>query len=524
MDPAEIGAVEDIAGAVLDKVGARGLADELFAGTPGTDAGLRSAAGDQRLTDAGAARPRQGRPHAIELDFRPAYPNAEVEKVATKYPHIEGPDYRDYPAVEEHAPLEGTNSKYDTVIVGGGLNGARTARLLAEQGQRVAVLERGLVAGRASSAAMMVTRALDVDYQELAGKTDQLGKGELFGDFLGRSSQARLAVRVDALRIPGARAVNSYMFSYAAPEGEEWLEGEYNTVHAHDTGTRLLTGEDAAKVFPAVGNRPAASTVLSWDGEAWVNSRGLTKYWLDHPNIDTYEGTTVDGIRIGQSDDHPVEVHTTDGAVVHADHVVSAINGLPTMFDDSVPLLSVEHAGMVVANVPADYPDLTENRFDIGSFGGNKAIPEDDEDNYDWFAELHPTADGQRQVALGGGSTFLTEDDAVATRGSKQMRKDLAWTLPGAEVTDKRPYPLDSPLYRTETGGPLVLTHPESGRLIAISGGGGTGFVNSDMAARAVTGYLRGEEVPEMYAKPFHEALAELPGDGDEGNHDDSDE
>lgn len=452
--------------------------------------------GMTRFSSANLSRP-------AEYEFTPATINDQVTK-AQNYPNnIDAPNYETYPAVQRFPALEGTNNpQYDVVIAGGGLLGAQTARLLAEQGKSVAVLDSDLIANGASGKlAGMGTRALDASYPELRGNLstvfgDRLGN-QMYGSFLQGLRSANADVAGYARGLPETRyGISSRMYSYNPNDPD--LLAEYQALKAADfvvpgehmpsgllkpgqNSVDFHTGEDAARLFPAYGDRPPAGAVISFNGESRVNPREYILHMLDHPNISTFENSPISGIRTGLADE-PVEVHTENGGVVRGNNFVSAIGGVPSMFDRDLPLLSVEQARMMHGILPDNSFFTRDNYFDFGN-----PVSRNDDD-YAWWLMPKPG-----HVYLGADSRFLTDGDR-ATAQTQGLRDNFRYTFPDV-VIPRGSKPWGANIYSTPTGGGMV---DRQGPVIMETGGGGTGLMNGMYMAKVVRNMLDGRPIPTI--------------------------
>lgn len=419
-----------------------------------------------------------------EYDFKIASINHQTD-IALGYPHVRSPYYDVAPPVQRFPELTGTGRQFDAVVIGAGLLGTQTARALAESGKTVAVLDSGLVADGASGALVgMGTRGIDGSYPAL-----QDAMGDQFGPYVQRLRQASMSVRDSGRGLSQTRyGVSSHYYSY---DDDPDFRAEYDALSKHDPAVRWSSGPAAAQIFPAVGDRPAASSVISFLNESRVNPREFSLAMLDHPNISTFEYSPVDGIRTGMKGD-PIEVHTANGAVVRGNSVISAVGGAPTMFEDR-GLLTVEQARMMRGYVPQEsYPFTRDNYFDFGN-----AVSRNDED-YAWHFMPQPGV-----VDLGADSRFLTGGTGDrATQGVAGLKDNFEYTYPGVYIP-RGSKAWGSVLYGTKTGGPLVDTLPTNRNVILATGAGGTGLVNGDQVATTVRDMVDGKPTSQLYSPRF---------------------
>ncbi len=151
-------------------------------------------------------------------------------------------------------------AEVDVAIVGGGVAGVSAAWFLAERGLRVAVLEKGRVAGEQSSRNWGWVRQQGRDAAELPIMTEALTVWDRMGEITGEDTGFR---REGVLYIA---ATEADMAGF-----ERW----YGIARAHQLDTRLLTAAEVRGLVDTPGER--------WTGGIVTPSDGRAEPWLAVP-------------------------------------------------------------------------------------------------------------------------------------------------------------------------------------------------------------------------------------------------
>jgi glycine/D-amino acid oxidase-like deaminating enzyme len=148
---------------------------------------------------------------------------------------------------------EAVPREVDVVIVGGGIIGASTALVLAERGQKVALCEKGRIAGEQSSRNWGWVRRMGRDPAELPLGVESL---RLWAD-LNERVGAETGFRTTGI---------SYLAE--TPDEMDGLERMHADARRHGVDTRLLTPAAAAELLPGLSRSVLGALHAPDDGRA----------------------------------------------------------------------------------------------------------------------------------------------------------------------------------------------------------------------------------------------------------------
>jgi glycine/D-amino acid oxidase-like deaminating enzyme len=205
----------------------------------------------------------------------------------------------------------------DVVIVGGGMTGAGIARVLAEAGVDVALLEGSLV-GRGSTAAStaLLMQETDEDLRRLEASYGRARASRIWQ--LSRESVRDLVATLSRLRIACDVQARDTIYYTRNPEKVEDLYAEYQR--------RRRAGFSARWLDPA-----ALSAVTGIAGEGAIQSRGNAQLDPYRACVGLLNAAAARGARIFESSEvERIEVSRTgvivrtDGGAIAAGHVIIA--------------------------------------------------------------------------------------------------------------------------------------------------------------------------------------------------------
>lgn len=283
----------------------------------------------------------------------------------------------------------------DLVIVGGGVIGVCAALFAAERGLRVALCEKGRIAGEQSSRNWGWIRQQGRDPDELPIVVEAIRHWQAFeADCKGALGLVRSGVMY-AARTPAKLA-----------EYEAWLPH----ARAHGVDTRVLTGAEMAAMLPGAA--------VDYAGGLWTASDHRAEPWVAVPTLARMaqargvairESCAVRGLDVQAGQ---VAGVATEAGTIRAPQVIVAAGAWSRLFLGAhgvkLPQLSVLASVMATDPVP-------------GLFAGNLS-----DDAY----AFRTRADGGLTVAPGGEHDFFIGPDAFASLGPYlgTLRRDFRST------------------------------------------------------------------------------------------------
>lgn len=203
-----------------------------------------------------------------------------------------------------------TTSRYDAVVIGGGVMGCSAALHLAQGGMRVAVIDRGPLCREASGVnagtlTLHMTRAALIPYAMRAWK-------------MWMEAEQWLGMGVLATHVPG--------LTLAFTEGEcELVELRAKARRDYGAPIEVISPERAREIEPGVHPALLKAGYCEIDGfaSAYLTGRAF-RHALSRAGVDVLEGRPVQAIDSGD-DGHVVRFTGPDGAgTLHATRVVLA--------------------------------------------------------------------------------------------------------------------------------------------------------------------------------------------------------
>ncbi|MFP3321686.1 glycine oxidase ThiO [Planococcus sp. SIMBA_160] len=150
-------------------------------------------------------------------------------------------------------------TRYDAIIVGGGVNGGAIAFNLAKRGLKVLLLEKGLLANKASGAAAGM----------LGAQAELDAEGPLF--HLARTSRAMFSRLSDELKMISGVDIglmNKGMLRLSLTDREHVEHCKISKIHKQNgEAAELLTGDEARKREPALSKEIRGAMYLENDGQ-----------------------------------------------------------------------------------------------------------------------------------------------------------------------------------------------------------------------------------------------------------------
>ncbi len=355
----------------------------------------------------------------------------------------------------------------DVCIVGAGLAGLTTAYLLAREGRRVVVLDKGPVGGgNTGRTTAQLSNALDDRYSELVRI-----HGEQKARLAAHSHTAAIAMIGAIAREEGIdcefERVSGYLF---APPGSSRKVLDEELEAAHRVGLTQVERVARAPLgefdtlpclhFPDQGQ---------FDPLAYLN--GLVGA-IQQRGGQIYTGTPVDDIEDGQ----PARVRTRSGVTVTAGAVVvatnSPINDRVALHTKQAPYLSY----VVAARVPR------------GSVA--KALFWDTEDPYH-YVRVQTLEDSSSELLLVGGEDHKTgqADDDDARYGRLE-----AWARERFPSMGEVVYRWSGQVYETLDGLAYIGRNPGSEAVYVVTGDSGMGMTHSTVAGMLIRDLIVGKE------------------------------
>ncbi|GAA1257152.1 glycine oxidase ThiO [Sphaerisporangium rubeum] len=343
-------------------------------------------------------------------------------------------------------------TRYDIAVIGAGVVGASTARLLADQGASVCVLDAGARGGRGSRAAAgvgvpsvrLLADPVMLGFAEAGRKQLLADLDELTGNDPGRLRTEAGVIRV--VRTPQHREELETAAAGHPGYLGEWLEGERLTA----TEPLLSIAKIHGAYFDPTG--------LVMDADGYVT---LLQQAAVAAGAQLRLGTQVFGVESSASG---VQLRTQDGAI-EADRVVVAAGAWSGAIPGLTPLPVRPLRGQMLRL------DATVTLRHVVS-GSVYAAP----------SRSGTVVVGATEENAGFAESVTPEGLLVLTAFLGRMLPRLAsGTLRDAW----------SGLRATAPGGrPLIGTVPGDDRVIAATGHGGQGILTGGLTGRAVAGYL----------------------------------
>jgi glycine/D-amino acid oxidase-like deaminating enzyme len=374
----------------------------------------------------------------------------------------------------------------DVVIVGGGMTGAGIARVLAEAGVDVALLEGSLV-GRGSTAAStaLLMQETDEDLRRLEASYGRARASRIWQ--LSRESVRDLVATLSRLRIACDVQARDTIYYTRNPEKVEDLYAEYQR--------RRRAGFSARWLDPA-----ALSAVTGIAGEGAIQSRGNAQLDPYRACVGLLNAAAARGARIFESSEvERIEVSRTgvivrtDGGAIAAGHVIIATGYATPAFALLAGRFTMKHTYVL-----ATEPVTAAERRRLG-FG--ELLLWDTERPYH-YARWTP----DHRLVLGGNDRALLPParrrQAFATN-TRRLREYFDHLLPAFEEIA-----IDSAweglFASTPDGLPYIGTHRRYPRHLFALGYGGNGMTFGFLAGRLLLDSLQTANNPDLQLFAFN--------------------
>jgi glycine/D-amino acid oxidase-like deaminating enzyme/nitrite reductase/ring-hydroxylating ferredoxin subunit len=244
-----------------------------------------------------------------------------------------------FPALDRDAGV-------DVAIVGGGIAGLTTALLLKREGLRVAVLERGMVAGAATGLTTGKVSALqEVKYSEIRASNGDAAAAAYARASLAAVDRMESLVREEGIDCAWERCA---AYTYAADEDQVEVVNR-EAAAARAAGLPVDTTTDTPLPF-AVPQAVRLADQAQFHPVRYVRALAAA---VAGDGSHVFEGAGVAGVHEGS----PCKVRTLDGATVTAGDVVIATNY--PLLDRGLffARMKVERSYVVAARVRGEAPD-----------------------------------------------------------------------------------------------------------------------------------------------------------------------
>jgi glycine/D-amino acid oxidase-like deaminating enzyme/nitrite reductase/ring-hydroxylating ferredoxin subunit len=355
----------------------------------------------------------------------------------------------------------------DVAVIGGGISGITTALLCKQDGARVAVLERGEVAGGATgyttakASALQQTKLSEIRRQHGDEKTAAYARASLEAiDWIG-STVAERGIDCSWERLPD--------FTYAADE-QQLRSVEQAAEAARAAGLSVTTTSDVPVPFEVAG-------AVRLDGQAQFHPVRYVQALaalLPGEDCHVFERTVVTEVHEGS----PCTVTTDDGRTVTAGSVVVCTN---------YPLLD---RGLFFARTLATRSYLVAARLREGAaLPGAMAISAGEPTR---SVRPYVDADGERWVLVGGEGHSTGADKAQPER-YEALERFAREQFDVVDVPYRWSTQDSSPVDRLPYAGPYT---PRSRHLFVNGGHQKWGMTNGTACARVVADLIAGRENP----------------------------
>lgn len=366
-------------------------------------------------------------------------------------------------------------SRYDAVIVGGGMSGALTAYTLAAEGMTVAVLDKG---GMASGSSMANSGLIQFSNDTMLHRLmQQIGKEEAVRFYrLCEEAVGKLGLIARSLDSPTDFIRRNSLY-YASEDADAVLvQKEYAALRENGFKADYLTAEALAEQYPFV--KPAA---LITYGDAELNPfrfvRAILTY-LDRKGVHFFEHTEVTALE--NKEDHII-VHTVKGGFIAQNAIIATGYAPPP----ELPYNGADlNRSYVIATQPLDDLDkVWKDRVLIW------------ETRRPCFY-LRTTADGR--IVAGG----MDEDKPEAPRSKEliaqradKLKQAVERLFPMLEI--QVAYAWGAVFGESLDNLPFIGRHPDRERLYYLLGYGGNGIVYSMLGAEIIRDLIQGKSNPD---------------------------
>lgn len=362
-------------------------------------------------------------------------------------------------------------SRYDAIVVGGGMSGALTAYTLAAEGLKVAMLDKGAMAcGSSLANTGLIQYSNDIMLHQLMqqiGETKAVQFYRVCVEAIERLEQVSRTLEepTDFIR----RA--SLYFASVEPD-VELLQKEYQALHENGFRVDYLAAEDLARRYPF--RKPAA--LLTY-GDAELNPyrfvRAILTY-LDQKGVHFFEHTEVTALENRQD---CITVHTAKG-------MFTADNAIVTTGYSPPP--GLEESGV---DLNRSYAVVTRPLENLDSAWKDRELIWETRRPYFY---LRTTPDGR--IVAGGlddDKPEVPHRKELIARRAEALKQELESLFPMLDVEIE--YAWGAVFGESRDNLPLIGRHPERERLYYLLGYGGNGTVYSTLGSEIIRDLILGK-------------------------------
>lgn len=356
------------------------------------------------------------------------------------------------------------SSRYDAIVVGGGMSGALTAYTLAAEGLKVAVLDKGAMAcGSSLANTGLIQYSNDIMLHQLM---QQIGDSQAVQFYrMCEKAVDRLEGISRSLYEPTDFIRRASLYFASIESDVELLQKEYQALHGNGFQTDYLTADEMAHRYPF--RKPGA--LLTY-GDAELNPfrfvRAILTY-LDQKGVHFFEHTEVTSL-----EDRPdgIKVHTPKASFA-ASHVVVTTGYSPPP--------GLEESGV---DLNRSYAIATRPLHNLDAAWKDRELIWETRRPYFY---LRTTTDGR--IVAGG----LDEDkpevphsEELIARRAETLKQELESLFPMLDIHIE--YAWAAVFGESRDNLPFIGRHPERERLYYLLGYGGNGTVYSTLGSEII--------------------------------------
>ncbi len=362
-------------------------------------------------------------------------------------------------------------SRYDAIVVGGGMSGALTAYTLAEEGLKVAVMDKGAMAcGSSLANTGLIQYSNDIMLHQLM---QQIGETKAV-QFYRMCVKAidRLEQVARSLHEPTDFIRRASLYFASVDPDVELLQKEFQALHENGFPVDYLTADEVSRRYPF--RKPAA--LLTY-GDAELNPfrfvRAILTY-LDQKGVHFFEGTEVTSL-----EDRPdgISVHTPQGIFTAENVIVTTGYSQPPGLEESGVDLNRSYAVATrpLENLEAAWKDrvlIWETRRP--------------------YFYLRTTMDGR--IVAGGldeDKPEVPHNKELIARRAEALKQELVSLFPMLDIQIE--YAWAAVFGESRDNLPFIGQHPERKRLYYLLGYGGNGTVYSTLGSEIIRDLILGK-------------------------------
>jgi glycine/D-amino acid oxidase-like deaminating enzyme len=365
-------------------------------------------------------------------------------------------------------------SRYDAIVVGGGMSGALTAYTLAAEGLKVAVLDKGSMAcGSSLANTGLIQYSNDIMLHQLMQQIGETNAVQFYRMCVKAIDRLERVARSVYEPTDFARRASLY-FASVEPD-VELLQKEYQALHENGFHVNYLTADEIARRYPF--RKPAA--LLTY-GDAELNPyrfvRAILTY-LEQKGVHFFEDTEVTSL-----EDKPdgITVHTPKG-LFSADHVIVTTGYSPPP--------GLEESGV---DLNRSYAVATRPLENLDSAWKDRELIWETRRPYFY---LRTTTDGR--IVAGGldeDTSEVPHSKELIARRAEALKLELESLFPMLEIQIE--YAWAAVFGESRDNLPFIGQHPERERLYYLLGYGGNGTVYSTLGSEIIRDLILGKNNP----------------------------